>query len=284
MKIAVTGATGALGGLVIQHLIKNGTAPADIIAVVRNLSRAADLKQKGVQLREANYDDLSGLEAALAGAQRVLLVSGSEVGQRARQHGNAIAAARKNDVEQLIYTSLTRADTSSNILAPEHKATEEILQDSGLEYAILRNNWYTENYAADIQYAAQSGQIATATGKGRVASAARTDLAEAAARVLAGSGHGQKIYELCGPVWDYAELARAASTVLNREVVYQPISAAERKANLLAAGMDEGTAGFYAMLDESIAAGTLDIESPDLEQLLGRKPLSLIEGLGLLVA
>ena len=214
---------------------------------------------------------------------KVLLVSGSEVGKRFDQHKNVIEAAKAAGVKQVIYTSITRADSSSNILAPEHKLTEAYLKESGMDYVILRNNWYTENYVPDVVYAGQAGVIATATGEGRVASAGRDEYAEAAAAVLTGQEHSRKTYELSGALWAFNDLAEAASSVFGKPVSHQVISVEERKARLLAAGMDEGTAGFYAALDHSIAEGTLEIESRDLENLLGRKPASLTETLKKLV-
>jgi NAD(P)H dehydrogenase (quinone) len=202
-------------------------------------------------------------------------VSGSEFGKRAQQHANVIKTAKKLGVKQVVYTSITRAPSSSNPIAPEHKTTEETLTSSGLDYSILRNNWYTDNYLPDIQHAGESGVIAAAVENGRVASATRREYAQAAARVLLGQGHENKIYELSGPVWNYHELAAAASAVLGKEVVFKTISKEDKTKALVAAGFDENLAEFFALVDQSIEAGSLDIESSDLEGILGRKPLNL---------
>ncbi len=283
MKYAVTGSTGGFGSSAIKHLL-NSKIPADsIVAVARNEAKASTLKDQSVDVRIADYENSESLTKALEGVQKVLLVSSSEVGKRFNQHKNVIDAAKASGVKQIIYTSITRADTSANILAPEHKQTEAYLNSSGIEFVILRNNWYTENYLPDVQYGGQSGVIATATGEGRVASAGRNEYAEAAAAVLTGDGHSGKTYELAGPLWNFHELALAASAVLGKPVSHRLITVEERKANLVAAGMDEGTAGFYAALDQSIAEGTLDIESQDMANLLGRKPASLEETLKKLI-
>jgi NAD(P)H dehydrogenase (quinone) len=180
----------------------------------------------------------------------------------------------------VVYTSIAHADTSPNPLAPEHKATEKALLDSGLSFVILRNNWYSENYADDLRRAKESGTIAAAVGDGRVASASRGDYAEAAARVLSGEGHAGKAYELTGTkAWDYRELAATAAEILGRSVSFTSMTADERRKGLLSAGLPEGAAAFVASLDQAIEAGSLASVSGDLEKLLGRKPQSLKDGL-----
>ena len=279
MTYAVTGATGGFGSSAISHLIRLGVQPSKIVAFVRSKEKAADLETQGVVVRIGNYNDRSSLERAFSGVSKVLLVSGSEVGQRYDQHRNVIEAAKQAGLEQIVYTSLTRADMSMNPLAPEHKATEEALSSSGLEYVILRNNWYTENFLEDVKYAGQSGMLATATGNARVASALRDEYAEAAARVLTGGEHANKTYELSGDVWTFEKLASTVSDIYKHPVEYKFISPEERKQNLIQAGMDEGTAAFFTALDISISEGSLDINSKDLERLLERAPLSLEGGL-----
>ncbi len=279
MKYAITGSTGGFGSAAVDHLIAKGVEPSSIAALARSEEKAAGLKKKGVDVRIADYGDKASLTKAFEGVDRVLLVSGSEVGKRFEQHSNVIEAAKAAGVKLLAYTSITRAESSANPLAPEHKLTESALKESGLNYTVLRNNWYLENYAADVQYAAQTGTLATATADGRVSSALRSEYAEAAVNVLSGEGHAGKTYELSGSPWNFNDLAAAASTVYGTKVNYTPISGDERKAGLLAAGMDDGTAGFYTLLDESIAEGSLDIESSDLKELLGREPADLVKGL-----
>lgn len=280
MIYAVTGSSGEFGRLAIQHLLNLTIPPSSIIALARNEAKTTGLKALGVQVRIADYSDKTALAKALAGVDRLILVSSSEVGQRAIQHQNVIDAAKEAGVGYLVYTSIAHADTSTNVLAPEHRLTEEAIRSSGIPFTILRNNWYTENYRNDLAYAKESGIIAAAVRTGKVASASRTDYAEAAARVLAGGGHQGKVYELSGSkAWNFSDLAQAASEVLGRTVVFKSLGPNDRKASLIAAGLDQGTADFVLALDNGTEAGTLALASKDLEGLLGREPLGLKEGL-----
>ncbi len=283
MIYAVTGSTGAFGTLAVQHLLKLKVAPASIVALARTEAKAAALKALGVQVRLADYEDPASLKAALKGVDRLLLVSSNEMGKRYPQHQAVIDVAKATGVKLLAYTSLAQADTSTNALAPDHKATEAALKASGLAHVVLRNNWYTENHGDDLKGAAAGGVVAGAYGQGIIASASRTDFAEAAARVLIGEGHAGKVYELTGPsAWDFEEFARTASEVLGRPVKFVNQTVAERKAALLSYGLPEGVAGFVVALDQGIAAGTLAKTSGDLAKLLGRAPLNLKDGLKLL--
>ena len=279
MKIGVTGATGHLGRLVIQGLLERQPAN-DIIAIVRNEAKAADLAKAGVQVRVANYDDPASLQKALAGVEKLLLISSSEVGRRFPQHKNVIDAAKFAGVKHLVYTSAPKATTSALLLAPEHKATEEYLAGSGLTYTVLRNGWYTENYVQTIETAKQSGKVVAAAGEGRVASAARADYAAGAVSVLMGEGHEGKVYECSGDYsWDYGELANAIADIIGRPVVYQPVDVPTMIEILKGAGLDEGTAGFLATLDENTAAGLLSVCTGELSSLIGRPTTPLKEGL-----
>lgn len=279
MKIAVTGATGHLGRLVIDGLLAK-LPGEDVVAIVRDLAKAADLAARGVEVRGAAYDDMQALNAALKGVDKLLLVSGSEVGRRIQQHRNVIDAAKAAGVRHIVYTSAPHATTTALILAPEHKATEEYLAGSGVPYTIVRNNWYTENYLQQVETARQTGTIVAAAGEGRVASAPRADYAAGAVEVLLGEGHEGQVYEFSGDyAWNFHELATAISQVIGRPVVYQPVDAATLIGILKSVGLDEGTAGFVAALDSNIAAGLLGHASPDLARLLGRPTTQLVEGL-----
>lgn len=279
MKIAVTGATGKLGRLVIEGLLEAQPAK-DIIAIVRDEAKAADLTQAGMEVRVADYDDLAALEVALAGVEKLLLISSNEVGRRFPQHKNVIDAAKAAGVKHLIYTSALKAPTSPLILAPEHKATEEYLAASGLAYTVLRNGWYTENYAQTVETAKQTGTVVAAAGEGRVASASRADYAAGAVAVLLGEGHEGKAYECSGDyAWDYNELAGAIADILGKPVVYQPVDVQTMIQILKGAGLDENTAGFIAALDENTAAGVLSECSGELSALIGRPTTPLKDGL-----
>lgn len=277
MTILVTGATGNLGRLVIASLLERGADPQSIIAGARDVAKAEDL---GVRVARLDYTDPSSVTSALEGVDSVLLISGSEVGQRVAQHQAVIDAARSAGVTKFVYTSAPKATTSDLVLAPEHKATEELITASGLPAVILRNNWYTENYAADLARAAETGVLASGAGDGRVASASRKDFAEAAAVVLLEDGHIGQVYELGGDVaWDYTQLAAAIAEVSGRDVTYQPLTTDEQLAGLQAAGLDEGTAGFVVALDAGIASGALSESDGTLARLIGRPTTPLVEGL-----
>lgn len=279
MTIAVTGATGQLGRLVLDELLTNHE-PAALVAVVRDAGKAGELRARGVQVRVADYSDPASLEVALTGVDKLLLISGSEVGSRVAQHANVINAAKAAGVNFIAYTSVLAADTTDLILAPEHKATEELIRASGLEYTFLRNGWYTENYVQTVATARQTGAVVAAAGDGRVASAARADYAAAAAEVLSSAGHEGRVYELSGDyAWDFKELATALTEIAGREVVYQPVTAAELVEILTSAGFDQGTAGFLAALDADTRAGLLAAVTGDLSGLIGRPTTPLLQAL-----
>lgn len=277
MTTLITGATGNLGRLVIQSLLERGAEPDSIVAGARDLSKASDL---GVRSVRVDYTDPASLAAALDDVDSVLLISGSEVGQRAAQHQAVIDAAKAAGVTKFVYTSAPKATTSDLVLAPEHKATEEAIAAAGLPAVILRNNWYTENYAADVARSAETGVLAAGAGDGRVASASRKDFAEAAAVVLLEDGHIGQVYELGGDVaWTYDDLAAAIGEVSGRDVDYRRLTADEQLAALQSAGLDEGTAGFVVALDAGIAAGALADTDGTLARLIGRPTTPLVEGL-----
>ncbi|WP_341935261.1 SDR family oxidoreductase [Microbacterium sp. LWO14-1.2] len=277
MTILVTGATGQLGRLVVQSLLERGADPQSIVAGARDTAKAADL---GVRVAHLDYTDPRSIAAALDGVDSVLLISGSEVGQRVPQHRAVIDAAKDAGVSKFVYTSAPKATTSDLVLAPEHKATEEAIAEAGLPAVILRNNWYTENYAADLARAADTGVVAAGAGDGRVASASRKDFADAAAAVLLEDGHIGQIYELGGDVaWTYDDLAAAIAEISGREVEYRRLTPDEQAEALRAAGLDEGTVGFVVALDAGIAGGALADTDGTLARLIGRPTTPLVDGL-----
>ncbi|MGW3788607.1 SDR family oxidoreductase [Micromonospora chokoriensis] len=267
---AVTGATGRLGRLVIGQLLDSGVPAAEIAAIVRSPEKAADLAARGVEIRKANYDDPSTLPGAVAGVHRLLLISGDTPGQRVPQHTAVIDAAKLAGVERLVYTSILKADTTTNPLAPEHKATEEVLAASGLTYTVLRNGWYTENYTDQLPQYLGSGTILGATGGSKISAATRADYAAAAVAALTREEAGNAVYELGGTPFTFDELAEAVTEVTGTPVVHRDLSAAELASALENVGLDAGTAGFVAALDNSIAIGELVTDSDDLSRLIGR--------------
>ncbi len=282
--IAVTAATGHLGHLVVDTLLERGVAPERIVAAVRTPGKAADLAERGVVVREADYSRPETLTTALDGVDVLLLVSGSEVGQRVQQHANVVEAARAAGVRHLVYTSAPQATTSALVLAPEHKATEELIAASGLPATILRNGWYTENYLGVVEQARETGVVLGSVGEGLVASASRRDYAEAAAVVLAAADVDPAfeggVHELSGEVaWDHPFLAATIAEIVGREVVYQDVTPEVHTQVLLDAGLDEGTAGFVVALDGNTRDGLLAATSDELSRLIGRPTTPLAEGL-----
>ncbi|MDQ0893551.1 NAD(P)H-binding protein [Agromyces ramosus] len=280
MTILVTAASGQLGRLVVESLLARGAAPDTIVATARDTSKLAELAARGIRTAELDYARTETIAPALEGVDAVLLVSASEPGNRVALHQNVIDAAAAAGVAKLVYTSAPKATTADFVLAPEHKATEEAIAASGVPAVILRNNWYTENYAADVSRAASTGVIAASVADGRVASATRADYADAAAVVLLEDGHLGQVYELAGDLaWDYSELAAAASEVVGREVTFQPLSTSEHIAALEGFGLDAGTAGFVAAIDTGIRDGVLGDSDGTLSRLIGRPSTPLVEGL-----
>lgn len=282
--IAVTAATGHLGHLVVDSLLERGVAPERIVAAVRTPVKAADLAERGVVVREADYSRPETLATALAGVDVLLLVSGSEVGQRVQQHANVVQAARDAGVRHLVYTSVSQAETSTLVLAPEHRATEELVAASGLTATILRNGWYTENYLGAVEQARETGVVLGSVGEGLVASASRTDYAEAAAVVLVAADADPAfeggVHELSGDIaWDQPFLAATIGQIVGREVVYQDVTPEVHRQVLLDAGLDEGTADFVVALDAGTRDGLLAATSGELSRLIGRPTTPLADGL-----
>ncbi|GLB63951.1 NAD(P)-dependent oxidoreductase [Dietzia sp. NCCP-2495] len=280
MTYAVTGATGHLGGLIIDSLLSRGVAAGDITAVVRDEAKAAPLAAKGVTVAVAAYEDVRALTDALTGVERLVMVSGSEVGKRLAQHTNVIDAAKAAGVTFIAYTSLLHADTSQLGLAPEHLGTEKLLADSGIDHALLRNGWYWENYASALDSGKAAGKFFGAAGDAKVSGAARRDFAEAAAIVVTGENQAGKVYELAGsPALSYPEIAAEVGTVLGTEVAYVNQTTDEYASTLESFGLPGEVAAMVAGMDEAIATGAVYSESTDLQDLLGRPSTSVAAAL-----
>ncbi len=274
---AVTGATGTLGHLIVEGLLEGGVSPGDVVAVVRTPANATDLADRGVQVREGDYSRPETLTAAFAGVDVLMFVSGSEVGSRIAQHSAVIAAAK--DVSRIVYTSILRAPTSDVVLAPEHKATEELIVATGIPYTFLRNSWYVENYTSQLAQYVARGEILGAAGEGRISAAVRADYAAAAVAVLLGEGHSNTAYELGGPGFTLAELAAAVTEVTGTTVAYRDMTVPELVAALEAAGLPAETAAFVAALDEAAAQGDLEVSDTDLVRLIGRPTTPLAQAI-----
>ncbi|MFD0024391.1 SDR family oxidoreductase [Streptomyces sp. NPDC058382] len=284
MSIVVTGATGALGRLVVEQLLN--TVPAsEIVAVVRDKEKAAALAARGVELRIADYDRPETLTGAFAAGDRVLLISGNTVGSRVSQHSAVIDAAKAAGVAQLAYTGILGGPDADFVLADEHKATEQLILDSGLPYTFLRNGWYTENYTANLAPVLAHGAVVGNAGDGRIAAASRADYAAAAVAVLTGDGHLNKAYELSGDTaWSLAEYAAEVAKVSGKEIVHNDVPAAAHQEILVGAGLPEGFAAIMVDVDEAIRRGRLAGTSGDLARLIGRPTTPLAESVKAAVA
>ena len=273
MTIAITGATGALGRLVLQQLAARRPNET-VVALARSPEK---LTQAGVEGRRFDYNDAATLAPALAGVTTLLLISSSEIGRREAQHRAVIAAAKAAGVGHIVYTSLLHADRSPLSLADEHLATEAALRESGIAWTILRNGWYTENYMGSVPPAVARGAFVGSAGEGRISSAARQDYAEAAAIVLTGSGFEGKVFELAGDeAYTLADLAAELSRQSGREIPYVNMPEADYAGALAGFGLPGPLAQAIASYDAKVAEGALLDDGRELSRLIGRPttPLS----------
>ncbi|HTF98415.1 MAG TPA: SDR family oxidoreductase [Cellvibrio sp.] len=268
--IAITGATGHLGRLVIVELLKK--IPANqLVALVRDPAKAIDLSGQGIQVRKADYSQPDTLPAALQGVDKLLLISSSEVGRRFEQHRNVITAAKNAGVKLLAYTSILNAQQSIMDLAFEHRDTEQLIKASGIPFVFLRNGWYSENYTAGIPSALQFNVLLGSAGEGKLSLAARADYAAAAAEVLVRENQQGKIYELAGDqAYTLADFARELSQQTGKQIPYNDLPKAEYQSILQSAGLPDWLADLLASSDASAAQGSLYDNSHTLSQLIGR--------------
>ncbi|MEB0287606.1 NAD(P)H-binding protein [Cryobacterium sp. 10I1] len=280
MSYIVTATSGHLGHLIVESLLARGAAPESIVATARNVDKLSALAALGVRTAVLDYGNPETVTAVVEPGDVLMLVSGSEVGQRVPQHTAVIAAAQAAGVGRIVYTSAPKATASALLLAPEHKATEEFLIASGVPFSILRNGWYTENYTGEIERARQAGEIVASVGDGRVASASRADYADAAAAAILDDSLAGKTLELSGDhAWDFDELAATIGTLIDSSVAFRNLTPAAHAELLASFGLDEGTVGFVVGLDANIRDGLLGETSGDLARLIGRPTTPLAEGL-----
>ncbi len=274
MKIGITGATGQLGRIVVNKL-KEKVSADSIIALVRSTQKATDL---GVEVREADYEKPETLENALKNIDTLLLISSSEVGNRATQHQIVIDAAKKNGVKWIVYTSLLHADKSTISLAGEHLETEAALKQSGIPFTILRNGWYTENYGGTIPGAIAGGALLGSAGDGKISAASRKDYAEAAVTVLTTDGHQGRVYELAGDeAFTLTDLAAEISKQSGNDIPYKDLPEDEYAGILAGFGLPEGLAYAIADWDGGVSKGDLFDDSKQLSSLIGRPTTSIHE-------
>ncbi|CAG7658196.1 SDR family oxidoreductase [Paenibacillus allorhizosphaerae] len=279
MKILVTGATGKLGSLVVETLLETVQAK-DLAVSVRNPEKAESLRARGVDVRLGDFEQPDTLDKAFAGIDRLLIVSTDGDNEtRTRQHTAAVAAAKRANVGFIAYTSLGNASENRIFLAPVHRATEEAIRNSGIPYSYLRNNWYLENETSSIQAVLGGAPWLTSAGSGKVGWATRRDYAQAAAAVLADVGHENSVYELSGKLATQEELASVLAGVLGREVPVQQVDDETYASIMSSVGVLEPVVPILVGIQSAIRDGALEVESNDLQKLLGRPATSLEEGL-----
>nr|WP_321451885.1 SDR family oxidoreductase [uncultured Carboxylicivirga sp.] len=274
MKLGVTGATGQLGQLVVEQL-KKRVAADDVVALVRTPEKADGL---GVEARAFDYSKPERLADSLKGIDYLLLISGSEVGQRATQHQNVIDAAKVAGIKWIVYTSLLNADSSTLTLAEEHLATEKSLKESGIEHTILRNGWYSENYTGSIPGSVEAGAFIGSAGDGKISSAARADYAEAAAVVITDDSLKGKVFELAGDdYYTLTDLAAEISKQTGKDIPYNNLPEAEYSKILKSIGIPEGFADAIASWDFSASKDDLYDDRRQLSKLIGRPTTPIAE-------
>lgn len=281
MSIVVTGATGHLGRLTVEALLRRGTPAAEIVATGRETARIQDLAERGVTVRHADFADPDSLTRAFDGADRVLLISASvPVAERVANHRRVVDAAQAAGVSLLAYTSTTRADTATSIIGATHGETETHLRDRAVPSVVLRNSWYLENYTEQLPQILQNGAIVGAVGAGRISAASRADYAEAAAVVLTTDGHTGAVYELGGDEsFTVTELAAAISATAGQDVRYVDLPMADLVRTLADAGLPPELAEVLADADRAMSLGEMYTDSGDLHRLIGRAPVTLAEAL-----
>ncbi|AGL13595.1 SDR family oxidoreductase [Actinoplanes sp. N902-109] len=267
MTIVVTGATGHFGRVAIESLLSRGVPADQIVAVGRSVEKVKELADRGVIVKQASYDDPASLREAFAGADKLLFVSGSEVGQRVQQHQNVVDAAKAAGISKIVYTSAPHAATSDMILAGEHVATENALTASGIPSVFLRNGWYIENY--NVKGALEHG-FTGAAGDGKISIVPRAELAEAAAAAIVADDLDQQVYELGGEAVTLNELAAEVSRQSGRTVTYRNLSPEEYTEFLVSVGLPKEAAAVFADSDRAATGGALFTGTEDLEKLLGR--------------
>lgn len=268
--IVVTGASGQLGRLVIEQLLTTED-PGSIVATMRDPSQGVDLQRAGVKVRHADYANPETLDAALKGADKLLLISSSEVGQRVVQHSHVVDAAVRAQIGLLAYTSILHASTSPLALATEHRATEDYIRESRIPAVLLRNGWYTENYLQGVPTTLALGTLYGCAGTGRIGSAARKDYAAAAAAVLTQPGHAGMVYELAGDnAYTLAEFAAELGRLTGRSIPYADLLEPVYQDALVKAGLPPALASMLANSEAGAAMGGLFGAQPQLSQLIGR--------------
>lgn len=279
-KLLVTGASGNLGKLVLDALLKRGVAASDIIATTRDAAKLADYAAKGIEIREADFNDPASVKKAFAGADRVAIISTDALdgnGTRIKQQTGAVAAAKEAGVKHLVYTSMPNPHEGSKItFEADHRLTEDAVKASGLGYTILRNTWYQENLFMNLPQVLASGTWYTSAGQGKVSHIARQDCADALAAILASDSTESKIYTLTGPEsFTTDEIAKLASDATGKPVAVVHLTDEQLAGGMTSAGVPDFLVPFLVGFDANTREGAADLVNSDVESLIGRKPRPL---------
>jgi NAD(P)H dehydrogenase (quinone) len=280
MTIAIIGATGQLGGHTIDALLQRGVEASDILALGRDGDRLRALADRGLRTAAIDLTDEAATSATLQGVDKLLLISVGTPGEALAPRTTAINAAAAAGVKHLVYTSALNAQETTFVLAAEHQATEEVITASGIPATLLRNGWWNENMQQDFESARERGVIANSVGEGRLATASRQDMGEAAAIVLTTPGHEGTAYELSGDTaWSYPEFAETAQQILGTPVRYEALTPEQEQEMLIGAGLDDGTVGFIGAMNAGMRDNTQAFQTGDLSRLLGRPTTPLADTL-----
>lgn len=279
--ILITGATGHFGNATINFLLEKGIEASQISALVRSEESAGDFQKRGLETVIGDYDNYDSLLKAFKGVEKLLFVSGSDVINRLSQHQNVINAAKEAGVKHIIYTSFQRKNESESsplwIVAQSHIQTEKWLKSSGIEYTILKNNLYMDLLPDSIgEKVLETGVIYVPAGGGKISAVLRSEMAEAAASILATADHEGKEYDFTNAeAISYEEMAQIISEASGKMIQYISPTVEEYGKTLAGFGLPAEVIGIISSFAEAQAKGELDIVSTDLEALLGRKPLSV---------
>lgn len=278
--ILITGATGGFGTSTIKFLIDNGFPAADIAALARNEGKTPALRDLGVEVRHGDYDDYPSLVKAFTGIEKLLFISGSEIGKRDKQHENIVKAARQASVQHIIYTSFDRKDDREDspiaMITNTHILTEKMIIESGLKYTFMRNALYAEGLPMFLGKDVLEKGIHLPAGDGKVPFASRTDMAEAAANIIAESGHENKSYRTVNlKNYSFYEIAEILSKITGKQIKYFCPETEDYKNALINAGIPKEVVGGLIAWFEGIRQGYFESPYSDMEELLGRKPTDL---------
>lgn len=287
MKLVITGASGPFGYNTTQGLLDRGIPASDLILVSRNPDKLKRFAELGASVRQGDFDDYASLLAAFAGGGKMLMISTNRVGQREPQHSNAVKAAKAAGIRHIVYTSFVgKPENDDSLAVRDHRITENLIRQSGLQWTFLRNSQYTEAMRdAGAPAALNAGQWLSASGDGRIAMISREDCIRAAVAVMATDGHQDKTYNITGPeLISYRELCDLVSELAGKPIAYKGISADELYAFFDSLGIprtaqdDHVVDGFGWCSDDMVSFETMirnggfAVISDDVEQLTGQKP------------